>query len=60
MLEYYLRIFAIKHIFCNFAAVLGKKGFGNPILNIRIKFQKEIIHNLNTFKIKWQSLISQF
>ena len=27
MQEYYLRIFAIKHIFCNFAAVLGKKGF---------------------------------
>ena len=55
MQEYYLRIFAIKHIFCNFAAVLGKKGFGNPILNIRIKFQKEIFHNLNTFKVKWQS-----
>ena len=25
MQEYYLRIFAIKHIFCNFAAVLGKR-----------------------------------
>lgn len=46
MQEYYLRIFAIKHIFCNFAAVLGKKGFGNPILNIRIKFQKKNISQL--------------
>lgn len=27
MQEYYLRIFAIKHIFCNFAAVLENDDF---------------------------------